>query len=75
MIMRKKLKLIGLFFFVFTGLNAQTPYFYYYGGEKQYFELDTRSIFVSVANENTLGKAFTADNTKFKPLRIDIPEG
>jgi hypothetical protein len=46
--MRKKIKLIGLLFFVFIGLNAQTPYFYYYNGEKQYFELDTRYIFISV---------------------------
>ena len=56
--MKKKIKLIGLLFFVFVGLNAKTPYFYYYNGEKQYLELDTRYVFVSVANENTV-KAYT----------------
>ena len=63
--MRNKIKLIGLFFFIFIGLNAQTPYFYYYGGEKQYLELDTRSAFVSAANENTVNRAFTANNAKY----------
>ena len=72
--MRKKIKLIGLLFFVFIGLNAQTPYFYYYGGERQYLELDTRYVFVSVANENTANRAFIANNTKHEPFRTDIPE-
>ena len=52
--MKKKIKLIGLLFFVFVGLNAQRPYFYYYGGTRQYLEWDTRYIFISAANENTL---------------------
>jgi subtilisin family serine protease len=73
--MRKKIKLIKLLLFVFIGLNAQTPYFYYYGGERQYLELDTKYVFVSVADENTADRAFTTHNAKYEPLRIDIPEG
>ena len=72
--MRKKIKLIGLLFFVFIGLDARTPYFYYYGGERQYLELDTRYVFVSVANENTVSRAFTVNNLKHEPFRMDIPE-
>lgn len=33
--------------------GAESEYFYYYGGERQYFELYTRSIFISIANEET----------------------
>jgi len=73
--MKKKISLIGLLLFVFGCLNAQTPYFYYYNGEKQYFELDTRNVFISVADENTANRTFAAHNAKYEPLRIDIPEG
>ena len=51
--MKKKISLFVLLFFALAGLNAQTPYFYYYKGEKQYLDLDTKHIFVSVADENT----------------------
>jgi hypothetical protein len=37
----KKFYLLGLLFLSIAGLHAQTPYYYYYKGEKQYFELDT----------------------------------
>ncbi len=73
--MRRKIKLIGLLFFVLVGLKAQTPYFYYYGGERQYLELDTRYIFVSAKNEKVVDKAFTMNNAKLDSFRIDIPEG
>jgi hypothetical protein len=73
--MKKNINLVGLFFFAFVGLNAQTPYFYYYDGEKQYFELDTRRAFISVADENTVIKTFALFDAKHEPLRMDIPEG
>jgi len=73
--MKKLINLIGLLFLVFTCLNAQTPYFYYYGGEKQYFELDTRYIFVSVADESTADKILVSYNAKYTPVRVDIPDG
>jgi len=34
----------------------------YYNGGKQYLELDTRYVFVSVANEDAVNRAFTANN-------------
>ena len=74
--MKKKINLTGLLFFAFVCfLNAQTPYFYYYNGEKQYFELDTRYVFVSVADENTANRAFAVHNAKYESLRTDIPKG
>jgi hypothetical protein len=46
--MKTKNKFIGtLLFFTITNLTAQTPYFYYYKGEKQYLELDSKHVFVS----------------------------
>ena len=42
--MRQKITFMGLLFFVFISLNAQTSYFYYYGEERQYLELDARYI-------------------------------
>jgi len=74
--MKKKINLFGLLLFLaFAGLNAQTPYFYYYGGEKQYFELNTSYAFVSVADDNTANRAFATYNATYEPFRIDIPEG
>jgi len=71
--MKKKIIFIGLFL-AFLSLNAQPSYFYYYGGEKQYLELNTKHAFVSVADENA-AIAFILNNTKHKPFRIDISEG
>jgi subtilisin family serine protease len=45
---------------------AQTPYFYYYNGERQYLELDTEHVFISTTDSNSI---------KYQPLRVDIPEG
>jgi len=43
--MKRNINILGLLVFLFfVALNAQTPYFYYYKGEKQYLELDTRHI-------------------------------
>jgi len=74
--MRKKISLLGLLLFlVFAGLNAQTPYFYYYDGKKQYFELNTSHAFVSFADDNTANRALATHNATYEPFRIDIPEG
>ena len=43
--------------------------YYYYKGEKQYLELDTKHVFVSVAEKDT-ANTFVAN----KFLRADIPE-
>ena len=60
--MKKRINLFGLLLFLaFTGLNAQTPYFYYYNGEKQYFELNTSYAFVSFADENTASRGDVID--------------
>jgi len=50
-----------------------TPHFYYYKGEKKYLELDTRYMFVSVADEQT-ANSFASDNVKSSSFRIDISE-
>jgi subtilisin family serine protease len=74
--MKKKNYLIGLWALLslsLVSLNAQTPYFYYYGGEKQYFELDTRYIFVSIANEQAASELEFEGIAK-QSLLIDIPE-
>jgi subtilisin family serine protease len=34
-----------------TRAMAESPYFYYYGEEKQYLELNTESVFVAISNE------------------------
>ena len=39
--MEKKIYLFGVLFLLSAvGLQAQTPYYYYAGGKKQYLELD-----------------------------------
>jgi subtilisin family serine protease len=49
----KKIDVFGLTMFLFfVTIVAQTPYFYYIDGKKEFFELDTRYIFVSVAHES-----------------------
>ena len=50
-----------------------TQYFFYYNGEKQYLEIDTKYIFVSVADENTAG-VFASKYKTLQPLREDIPK-
>ncbi|MDR2936330.1 MAG: S8 family serine peptidase [Rikenellaceae bacterium] len=53
--------------------SDETPYFYYYDGEKQYFELDTRYVFVSVQDERN-AEVLAAHDLKYQPLSVDIPE-
>ncbi|MCL2722701.1 MAG: S8 family serine peptidase, partial [Treponema sp.] len=76
--MKNKTNIIGLMIFMFfASLNAKTPYFHYVNGEKEYFELDTRYIFVSLANEktaNVLGlkqQAFQIDDARKSNQRTD----
>ena len=69
------MNIIGLLFFVLVNLYAQTPFFYYYQGERQYLELDTRYVFISISDESIMNsRAFSVPNARFEPLRTDIPE-
>ena len=61
-----------LLFSAAAGIGAQTPYYYYYGDEKQYLELDTKHIFVSVADE-TSADVFASSEKTVRPFRADIP--
>ena len=54
--------------------NTTTQYFYYYNGEKQYLELDTKYMFVSIADEQ-IANSFVSDNVKPASFRIDLSEG
>jgi hypothetical protein len=76
--MKQKIFFFGLLcLLTVVSLYAQTPYFYYYDGKKQYLELDTKYIFVSAADDNT-AKLFVSgnlDNATHQPFRVDIPEG
>jgi len=54
--------------------ETTTKYFYYYNGEKYYLELDTRYMFVSVADEQT-ANSFSSDYVNPSSFRIDISEG
>ena len=52
--------------------NAQTTYFYYYDCKKQYVELDTKYLFVSVTEKDTV-YSFASDKIKQMPFQMDIP--
>jgi len=72
--MKKRTSLFGLLFLVnLVGLQAQTSYYYYSGSKKQYLELDTRQIFVSVAAEDTT-QVFFAKKLHNSPLRADVSD-
>jgi len=75
--MKKKITLLGILLFVaLVSSHARSPYFYYFGGERQYLELDTRYIFVSAADENTItNRSFGTHSVRLEPFRTDIPEG
>ena len=50
--MKNKKNLLGLLAFLpFIGY-AQSTYYYYYKGEKQYVELNTKQVFMSVEDTN-----------------------
>ena len=51
-----------------------TPYFYYYDDTKQYLELDTKYIFLSVSNEKAMN-ALALDQIKYQPVKADLPIG
>ena len=70
----KKITFLLLFIgIVSVQTQAQTPYFYYYGGEKQYYELDTRHVFVSVADENAT-KTFIWESANHQNWAVDVAE-
>jgi len=75
-VMKKK-----VFAVIFVGLSLvgigqnvilDIPYYYYYKGEKQYLELDTRTVFVSVSEHDT-ASTVVANRLKQNVLRADIP--
>jgi len=73
--MKNKINLFGLLFFVFVACsNAQSQYFYYYDGKKQYFELDTKHVFISVSEKDT-AYSFASDRIEQTPFQMDIPKG
>jgi hypothetical protein len=66
--MKKKVYTFGLLVFLsFIELQAQTPYFYYYKGEKQYMEISPNRILVQFAEGMNISamKAAIAQNTSF----------
>jgi len=67
--MTKKIKLVAVALSLsFAGLQAQTPYFRYYKGEKQYFEVSPNKVLVQFA-ENTdtsVVKNITTRNTSMQ---------
>ena len=66
-------------FILFTGaINAQTPYYYYYQGVKQYLNLDQSRVFVSVVDTSRFNIAgvqatnvFVRDIPAQKQVRTD----
>jgi len=48
--MKKILFTFGIALLCLTA-KAQTPYYYYYGGEKQYFSLNTEYAFLSLKEQ------------------------
>lgn len=53
--------------------NNVTPYFYYYDGEKQYFELDTKRVFISMSDEAKL-KEYILNASNNSLMRFDTPK-
>ena len=68
----KKFYLLELLLFVCMAvLNAQTPYYYYYEGKKQYLELDTKYLFISVSAKDTV-VSFASEEVDQTPFQVDI---
>ncbi|MDR2407215.1 MAG: S8 family serine peptidase, partial [Bacteroidales bacterium] len=66
--MYKKFYITGLLLLAsFIGLQAQTPYFYYYKGDKQYMEISPHRILVQFADGMDISaiKTAIAQNTSF----------
>ena len=51
-------------------LNAQTPYYYYYEGQKQYLELNTEYAFLSL-KEPIIPNDILQRNITFSDLKSD----
>ena len=69
----KKIPLLFIaFIFCNTFVSAQADYFYYYKGEKQYLELDTKYIFISVKDSKALD--VLSEKVDHSSLKIDISE-
>jgi subtilisin family serine protease len=49
-----------------SNINAQTSYYYYYKGEKQYLDLDKSRLFVSVADTSQLNEILDIQKLKIK---------
>ena len=56
--------------------HIASSYFYYYQGERLYFDLDTRYIFVSAPDEQT-AQSFSSRhaNAMQSSFSVDIPHG
>ena len=59
-----KLKLTVGFTLLLAFANAQTPYYYYYNGEKQYLTLDTKHAFLSVKEQQLPDSIYKKINTE-----------
>jgi len=70
--MKRKIHLLGLLFFIsLVSANAQSSYFYYHKGEKQYLELDTKHIFVSVSDTT---QRFSFDGMIQQSFQVDVTQ-
>ena len=50
-----------------------SQFYYYYGNERQYLQLNTRYMFVSMSDESIVNVLALA-NIRHQPLNVDIPE-
>ena len=66
----KRLLFIFVFILLFVASNAQTPYYYYYEGKKQYLSLNTGYAFLSV-KEQQLPSDIELRNINTTELRPD----
>ena len=69
----KKLLFTAVITIMCMVINAQTPYYYYYKGEKQYLTLNTRYAFLSLKN-NEMPDLPGQYNITFQNLEPDIPD-
>jgi len=71
----KLLKVIAIvLLFTIKSINAQTPYYYYYEGEKQYLTLDTTKLNIKVLGEVPLGQSYIKSykNLQKNLIRIEL---
>ena len=54
------------------GFPETSRFYYYYGNERQYLQLNTRYMFVSVADES-IADVLASRNIRHQPLSVDIP--